>query len=157
VTEFTVVLHISAPAERCFDLSRSIDLHLHSMDTSKEKVIAGVTSGLISLGETVTWRARHFGVWQNLTSKITDFDTPHQFVDEMQKGAFKSFWHQHRFETSPEGTIMTDTIRYEVPHGAIGKLFDRWVLKSYMVRLIEQRNEVIRQVAECNQWEKYLS
>jgi hypothetical protein len=52
---------IDAPIEVCFDLSRSIDLHQISTAHTNEQAIDGVTSGLINLHESVTWRARHFG------------------------------------------------------------------------------------------------
>ena len=84
--------------ELCFDLSRSIDLHQISTSKSKEYVIGGRKAGLIELGEVVTWRAKHFGIWQNLTAKITEFDRPKRFSDEMVKGAFKKFKHDHIFE-----------------------------------------------------------
>jgi hypothetical protein len=52
---------IAAPTERVFDLARSIDLHTERTAGTGERAVAGVTSGLIGLGEEVTWRARHFG------------------------------------------------------------------------------------------------
>jgi hypothetical protein len=76
VTQIEISTQINASLERCFDLSRSIDLHIGSTKQTGERAIAGRTSGLMELGETVTWRAKHFGVWQNLTSKITDLSTP---------------------------------------------------------------------------------
>ena len=79
---------IKANKEIVFDLSRSIDLHKISTEHSNETAIAGRTSGLIELHETVTWRAKHFGVYQTLTSKITTFNRPNLFTDEMVKGAF---------------------------------------------------------------------
>lgn len=69
---------IDAPAEICFDLSRSIDLHLDSTAETGERAVAGITSGLIGLDEQVTWRAHHVW-WQELTSKITAFDRPNYF------------------------------------------------------------------------------
>jgi len=50
---------IKAKAEIVFDLSRSIDLHVDSTTQSNERAIDGVRSGLICLGETVTWEAKH--------------------------------------------------------------------------------------------------
>ena len=98
--------HINAPLERCFDLARSIDLHIISTKQTGEQAIAGRTSGLIELGETVTWRAKHFGVWQTLTSKITHFDHPNSFTDEMVEGAFKSFRHEHLFYAVNHQTVI---------------------------------------------------
>ena len=61
--------YISAPIEKVFDLARSIDLHKVSTLGTNEEAIAGRTTGLIELGETVTWQAKHFGLYQKLTVK----------------------------------------------------------------------------------------
>jgi ligand-binding SRPBCC domain-containing protein len=135
---------IHAPIHHVFDLSRSIDLHQISTEKTQEKAIAGKTSGLIELHETVTWRAKHFGIYQTLTTKITAFDKPNYFVDEMVQGAFKSFVHTHKFEDVPEGTIMTDVFDYQSPLGILGKLADVLFLKNYMRRFLMKRNEVIK-------------
>jgi hypothetical protein len=71
-----LLTEINAPIEKCFDLARSIELHIESTKQTGERAIAGKTSGLIGLNETVTWRAKHFGTWQNLTSKITEYNYP---------------------------------------------------------------------------------
>lgn len=63
---------IAAPIERVFDLARSIELHTNSTLSTGERAVAGVTSGLIGQDEEVTWRARHFGVWQSLTVRVTE-------------------------------------------------------------------------------------
>src|SRR5579862_801065 len=88
---------IAAPAERCFDLARSVDVHVASTGQTSERVVGGVTQGLLELGESVTWEARHLGVWQRLTARITAMQRPDFFVDEMVAGAFKRFTHVHRF------------------------------------------------------------
>ena len=56
MTRIELVTSIKAPAERCFDLARSIDLHMASTSGTGEQAIAGITSGLIGLGQEVTWR-----------------------------------------------------------------------------------------------------
>src|SRR5215218_5778309 len=61
-----IEVEISAPIERAFDLARSINLHEATMLNTNEKAIGGVTKGLISLDETVTWQATHFGIRQKL-------------------------------------------------------------------------------------------
>jgi hypothetical protein len=42
---------IKAPLERCFDLSRDIDIHVRSTEQTREVAVAGVTTGLINFGE----------------------------------------------------------------------------------------------------------
>lgn len=139
---------IAAPVDVVFDLARSIDMHKQSMEHTQEEAIAGRTSGLIEMGETVTWRARHFGVMQTLTSKVTGFERPNYFADEMVKGAFKSFRHEHHFESSETGTLLIDHFYYTSPLGFLGKLADWLFLKKYMTRLLERRNRLMKEVAE---------
>ena len=148
---------ISAPISTVFDLSRSIDLHKISTQHTNEEAIAGRTSGLINFGESVTWRAKHFGVYQTLTSKITAFENPNFFVDEMQSGIFKSFRHQHLFSEEQNATVMTDIFEYQSPFGILGKLADKLFLKMYMTQLLEKRNQTIKVFAESNRWEEVLS
>lgn len=140
---------IDAPVEKCFDLARSIDLHMESTKHTGETAIAGKTSGLIELNETVTWRAKHLGIWQTLASKITEMERPQYFVDEMVQGAFNAFRHEHRFEPVGNRTKMIDIFDYESPLGLLGKLADWLFLKRYMKRLLVKRNDVIRRHAEA--------
>lgn len=143
---------IKADIEAVFDLSRSIDLHKISTRHTNEEAIAGKTSGLIGLNESVTWRARHFGVYHKLTSKITEFNRPVLFVDEMSKGIFKSFRHEHHFKTHDEYTIMTDIFDYKSPLGILGYMADAIFLKKYMTDLLEKRNQVIKEFAESGDY-----
>jgi len=139
---------IHAPCSVVFDLSRSIDLHQVSTKATHETVIAGRMSGLIELGESVTWRAKHFGIYQKLTSKITPFKKPDSFIDEMVAGAFKSFKHEHIFEQKEEGTNMIDIFHYVSPLGILGKIADLLFLKRYMENLLVNRNLTIKEYAE---------
>lgn len=147
---------INADINIVFDLSRSIDLHKISTEKTNEEAIAGKTSGLIELNESVTWRAKHFGLVQELTSKITAYESPNYFVDEMQKGAFKKFKHEHLFSESADGVIMIDIFNYTSPLGFIGRLADRLFLVRYMTNLLEARNQVIKEFSESDQWKTIL-
>lgn len=148
---------IQAPIERCFDLSRSIDLHLLSTSQTNEKAIAGVTTGLIGLGQEVTWRARHFGIYQNLTSRITAYEYPTFFISRMIKGAFKKINHKHLFEEKNGVTVMQDFFDFEAPFGMFGTLMAKWILLTYMKNLLEKRNRVIKAAAESDKWKLLLT
>lgn len=139
-----------------FDLCRSIDLHLESMQHTNEKAIAGTTSGLIGLGETVTWRAKHFGVYQTLTSKITDCEPYTFFADELESGIFHSFRHEHYISKEENSIVIKDIFDYRSPVGWLGKLADFIFLKKYMTDLLEQRNQVIKKYAETDEWKRIL-
>lgn len=147
---------IKANRETVFDLSRSVDLHKISTEHTNETAVAGKTSGLIGLNESVTWRAKHFGIYQKLTSKITEFDRPHYFADEMVSGAFKKFKHEHHFADLNDGTLMTDIFEYQSPLGFFGRLADKLFLKTYLTALLEKRNRIIKKFAESGNWKELL-
>ena len=139
---------IKAPKQIVFNASRNIDIHQQSASPSKEKAIAGVTSGLINLNETVTWRGRHFGFYLTHKSRITAMNLYDYFVDEMEKGKFKSFKHEHFFEEENGITIMKDQLQYETPFGILGKLFDVLLLKKHLTNFLLERNKVLKEVSE---------
>ena len=114
-------LEINAPVELAFDLARSIDFHVLTQSRHSEVAVAGVMSGLIEYGETVTWRAKHLGFYQYLTVEITVFDKPYHFRDSMLKGAFKRFDHDHLFESNGSQTILTDIFDYNSPFAFFGR------------------------------------
>lgn len=147
---------IKANINIVFDLSRSIDLHKISTEYTNETAIAGTTSGLIKLGESVTWRAKHFGIYQKLTSKITEYRPPNYFADEMVNGAFRRFKHKHYFEDMDGKTLLTDIFDYESPFGFLGKLADKIFLEKYMAELLSKRNRIIKEFAESDMWKKIL-
>lgn len=145
---------IKANINLCFDLSRSIDLHKISTAQSEEEAVAGRTSGLIELGETVTWKANHLGIRQQLTSIITKMDAPKHFRDEQLKGIFTHFIHDHYFEQKDDIVIMNDIFSYSSPLGLLGKIADHLFLENYMKRLLVERNKVIKDFAESDKWKK---
>lgn len=139
---------INAPIAVVFDLSRSIDLHAISTAHTGEQAVGGKTSGLISMGETVTWKAKHFGVTQLLTSKITGFNAPFYFADEMVSGAFKSFKHEHILKEQDGMTVVTDIFNYQSPYGILGRFADVLFLENYMRDFLLKRNLTIKEYAE---------
>ncbi len=153
----TTVIH--APIERCFDLARSVEVHLAGNVHFGETVVAsgGVTSGLLGMGQRVTWRARHLGVRQHLTSEITAMDRPTYFLDTMIRGAFRSLKHDHMFRSLPsDETELKDIFCFAAPLPVLGRLAEIVVLRKYMRRLLQERNTVLKQIAESDAWRSYL-
>lgn len=139
---------IAAPAERCFDAARDIDLHVRSVGHTGERAVGGRTFGLIELGESVTFRGRHFGFVQHHTSRITAFDRPRHFQDRMTKGAFRSFVHDHHFVEAEGRTTMIDVVEFQSPLGVLGRIVDRLFLTSYLSRLLRGRARAIQRAVE---------
>ena len=151
MTKIQVNTTIKAPIEIVFNNCRNIDIHQYSASKTNEKAIAGKISGLISKGETVTWKGKHFGIYIQHESIISEMDFPNYFVDEQLKGHFKSFKHQHFFIQKENQTIMTDILEYETPFGFFGKLFDKIILKNHLSNFIIYRNSILKELSENHQ------
>lgn len=135
---------IPLPPQEAFDLALDIDAHTGSMDRFGERATGGVTTGIIGHGQYVTWKARHFGVTWKMTSQITEWEPPVRFVDEQHAGPFRSFWHEHRFVPVEGGTRVDDLVRFTAPLGPLGRVAEALVLRWYVPRLIDVRNEFLR-------------
>ncbi len=148
---------IAAPIERVFDLSRSINLHQISTATTYERAVAGIVTGLINENETVTWEAKHLFKKRQFTSRISVMKKPLYFIDEMTKGDFRSFKHEHHFKAVANGTIMIDQVNFESPFGVIGRWMNTFYLKNYLEKLLVTRNNTIKEYAETEKWKTILN
>ncbi|MBK8609407.1 MAG: SRPBCC family protein [Chitinophagaceae bacterium] len=151
-----ITTFIAAPIERVFDLSRSINLHQISTAATHEKAIDGVMTGLINKNETVTWQAKHLFKTRQFTSRISEMKIPESFIDEMVKGDFTIFQHEHYFKAAENGTIVIDLVNFESPYGLLGKIVNSIYLKSYIEKLLIHRNAVIKDYAETQKWKTIL-
>ncbi len=142
-------VRIDAPIERVFALSLSVDFHLDSFSDTGEQIVGGVRHGTMALGDNVTWRARHFGIWWELTSVITEFDPPNSFVDEQQKGPFKAYRHEHLFTAVGNATEMRDIVEFTAPLGPLGRIAEAVALRRHLEALIDLRNDELRAAAEA--------
>lgn len=143
-------IDIRAPVEKVFDLARDIETHQKTTAWTSERVVECTADRFLEEGDVVTFEARHFGIRQRLTSKVSLCDRPRRFVDEMQRGAFKSLRHEHLFEETPEGTRMTDRLVFEAPFGPLGWIAERVFLAAYMRRFLGRRNQELKRLAEAS-------
>jgi ligand-binding SRPBCC domain-containing protein len=135
MTAIVVETRILAPIEVCFDLARDVDVHVKTSSTTCERAVGGRTSGLLELGDVVTFEALHFGSRQRLTSKIVEFDRPKRFVDEMVNGAFAGLRHTHEFFVDGTSVLMRDTLTWRSPLGPLGVIADKQFHGHEAVRL----------------------
>lgn len=157
--EIQVETIIRASRETCFDLARDMRMHEKTTGATQEKVVRIVRSGseldlapaaiLLELGDVVTFEAKHLGVRQLLVSKIVAFERPSRFVDVMQRGAFRSLVHEHRFEDHGDFTTMIDVLKFESPLGPLGSIANALFLTRYMRRFLSNRGRELKQVAEA--------
>ena len=137
---------IAAPPEICFDLARDVDAHSRSASFSGERVVEpGRLTGLLELGDTVTFEGRHFGIRQRFTAKIVEIERPRSFVDEQVRGAFKRLRHVHEFHAREGGTLMRDILEWQAPFGWIA---DPLFLTRHMRWFVATKQRHLKEIAE---------
>ncbi|MCB9662937.1 MAG: SRPBCC family protein [Alphaproteobacteria bacterium] len=139
---------IAAPCQTCFDLALDMDFHVQTLRDTGERIVGGCATGRIGPGETVTFEGVHFGVRQRFTARITAYEAPTWFRDEMVQGAFTSFAHDHRFRPTEGGCVMEDEVRFVAPFGVLGRWVGQHVLRPHLERLLRSRCEAIAREAE---------
>ena len=148
---------IASPIQTVFDLARSVDLHVASTSQSNEIAVEGRTTGLLELGDTVTWEATHFFIRQRLKVRIVQFDRPNHLRDSMVSGAFRRFDHDHFFKECENGTLMTDVFDFTSPLGPVGQIADWLFVSRHMRKLLLVRNQLIKSVAESGDVERFIN
>jgi hypothetical protein len=151
---------IQAPMMRCFDLARSVEVHLleNVHGGMPAEAVGGVTSGLAAMGQQTIWQAKHFGVRQRLTNSVTGMDAPRYFQVTMIRGAFRSMQHDHYFRAQEDGgTEMRDVLNFAAPLPVLGWVAERMFLRRYMASLLQERCLVVKRVAEsAEEWKQYV-
>ncbi len=156
MSEIVLETEIDAPAERCFDLARSIDLHCATQKPSTESAVGERTRGLLGPGERVTWRSRHFLITWTMTVAIEAFERPRHFRDAAVTGPFARFEHDHVFVPAGRRTIMIDRLVFVAPLGVLGRIACRLVLRRYIGRLLAERAGAIKACAETALGDRFL-
>jgi ligand-binding SRPBCC domain-containing protein len=156
MTTLVVETKIQAPIELCFDLARDVKVHCVTAAQTKERIVGGKSSGLLELGDSVTFEGVHLGVRQKLAVTITECHRPHCFIDEMTNGAFKWLKHVHEFEPIDNGTLMRDTIEWKSPLGFLGEVADRLLVERHLRKFLLERNRELKRIAEQRAQEELL-
>ncbi|HEY3928050.1 MAG TPA: hypothetical protein VGL89_06735 [Candidatus Koribacter sp.] len=148
-------IHIRAPIQRCFALSTHLavverELGMHPAE--------GRTAGLITAGDTIRWEGMQLGFFNYHVSLVVPetWDPPHFFQDRMIAGRFRSFEHDHRFLETTNGTFLEDCVRFTMPLGWAGDLVGRSVLVPHILGLMRRRFELLKRLAETDEWRDYL-
>src|SRR5262245_57775707 len=131
-------------------------MHVRSTAGTGELVVGGRMSGLLEVGEEVTWRARHLGLWLTLTSRITALDWPERFRDVMVQGPLARMEHDHSFSVEDGATVMRDVFEFTAPWGLLGRAAEVMFLTGHFRRFLLARNRELRSVAESETWREYL-
>ena len=149
-------VNVRAPAARCFDLTRSVDLHVDASTEISARAVGGRCTGLSRQGDATVWSAHFFGVRFPMTTRIENYLYPQRFGDRMIRGV-RRFAHAYRFRSLPDGgCLLSDELIVEAPGGFLGRPVEAFYLRRRMDGLVRRRLEHIKAVAEGHDWERYL-
>jgi len=71
----------------------------------------------------IDYRLRLRGIPFSWRTRIAEWEPPLRFVDEQLRGPYALWEHTHTFTTAPDGgTLVQDTVRYQLPLGPLGRL-----------------------------------
>ena len=94
-------------------------------------------------GLRIDYRLRLRGMPMRWRSVIRAWEPPHRFVDEQERGPYRLWWHEHRFDAEAGGTRVSDRVRYLVPGGAI---IERTFVRPELRRIFTYRHHALEAI-----------
>ena len=100
---------------------------------------------VMASGVIINYRLRILGCPFKWQSRITSWSPPHEFVDEQVSGPYQEWVHTHRFKKIPEGTVISDSVKYRSPLWPLGEIAFP-IVKRQLGRVFEYRQQSIKRV-----------
>ena len=150
-------IHVNAPIERCFLLSTNIELVKRTLGMNVAASGSTRTAGMVEGGDRLLWRGWVFGLPQMHESLITRYEPHSFFQDTMGRGRFSRFQHDHSFVEIGGRTLLSDKVRFSLPFGWAGSQVAQYLMVPYVSGLLRRRLELLKQVAESEEWREYVS
>lgn len=79
-------------------------------------------------------------------TEITTVLPKKMFVDEQRRGPYKLWHHQHHFEETENGVLMTDLVHYELPLLFLGTIAHSIFVKRILNNIFDYRHEQIENI-----------
>ncbi len=139
---------IRASAERVFAFHEAPDA-FERLQPPWQKTEVVEPPASLEVGTRVVLRVKVGPFWQTMVAEHVEYEPGRMFADRLVQGPFKSWLHRHI--VTPRGSdecVLTDDIEYELPLGALGRVFGGGFARKNLERLFEYRHEVTRQACE---------
>lgn len=106
------------------------------------------TAGSIYTGMLIRYKVSPLlGISINWSSVISSVQKEHFFVDDQVEGPFKTWHHEHHFKSvGANQTLITDKLYYQLPFGAIGKLFHPVLVRNKLREIFLYRQKRITEI-----------
>ena len=105
-------------------------------------------------GAEFDYTIRWFGIPVPWKSRILDYQPPGKFTDIQLAGPYRSWSHLHTFEDVPDGTLMLDTVTYQLPLGPLGNVVHTLMVRRQLEDIFRYRAVRIDAWARGNMMKK---
>ncbi len=94
----------------------------------------------------IDYTVKIMGVRMRWQSLITAYEPPFMFVDEQSEGPYDYWQHTHTLSEVPDGTKITDEVRYALPFGWLGQLAHGPFIRPRLEHIFEYRSRIINEL-----------
>lgn len=146
MAQFETRVAIACPPEKAWDfLVRPANLKLITPpDVGLHLVEA---PEVLELGSKLLFKVQGWGQVQQFLHEITAFEANKQLSEEMVKGLFGRWVHDHVLTTDANGeTVITDRIEFEPPSGLLGFLVNKKKILEYLDDGFDHRQKQLKKL-----------
>jgi ligand-binding SRPBCC domain-containing protein len=97
-------------------------------------------------GAKIAYMLRWHAIPVRWLTEITRWEPPTGFDDVQLKGPYSLWHHTHSFEPVDDGTLITDTVRYALPLGFLGRLAHACVVKAELNTIFDFRARTVSEL-----------
>jgi ligand-binding SRPBCC domain-containing protein len=98
-------------------------------------------------GQVLTYTIRPIpGLRLRWVTEITHVREPYFFVDEQRLGPYRFWHHQHHFQETDSGLLMTDQVQYALPLGPLGDLVHAFGVRKRLEAIFSYRRKVLSEI-----------
>ena len=104
----------------------------------------------LAVGTRVVLRVRVGPFWQTFEAEHVEYEPGRMFADRLLRGPFPRWLHRHI--VTPQGErrcLLTDDVDFDLPLGALGRVFGAPIARRELERLFAYRHEVTRAACEA--------
>jgi len=101
----------------------------------------------LNLGDTFQFMVQTLGQVQKIKHRITVFDAPTLFVEELIEGPLPKWIHSHSFvPVNDEQTLVRDSIEFEPPGGLLGLLLTESRIHDHLEDGFHHRHQQLQKL-----------
>ena len=98
----------------------------------------------IHVGTLINYRLHLLAIPFYWRTYIEAFEPPYYFTDVQLAGPYRYWHHTHEFFAVNDGTLVVDSVDYELPFGLLGTVAQELFVRRYLERIFDYRRECLQ-------------